>query len=58
MLSTSILVRTTDGKRFSVAVHAHWSTIRAEDGEEDTVKWYGPGYVSASKGYSYTEVKS
>lgn len=50
----SFLLRDSDGKVFQVTALAHWSTIRAEDGSEtDTVKWYGPGYVSDVKGHSY-----
>jgi hypothetical protein len=53
MKSDSVLVRRRDGKEFRVVDLAHWSTIRSADGEEDCVKWYGDGYVSASKGFSY-----
>jgi len=57
MTSTSILTRTTDGKKFRVAVLSHWSDIVSEDGETDSVKWYGGNkralFVSASKGFSY-----
>jgi hypothetical protein len=55
MTSTTILIRRRDRKEFRVEYLAHWSTIRAEDGETDTVKWYGDGYVSADKGFSYEE---
>jgi hypothetical protein len=55
MISGTTLVRRRDGKEFRVVDLAHWSTIRAEDGETDTVKWYGDGYVSADKGCSYAE---
>ncbi len=54
MRSTDTLVRSHDGKEFKIKFHSHWSDIVAEDGEEDCVKWYGPGYVSNSKGFSYT----
>jgi hypothetical protein len=57
MKSDSVLVRRRDGKTFRVVDLAHWSTIRSADGEEDHVKWYGDGYVSAAKGFSY-EVKA
>lgn len=57
MTSASTLRRRVDGKLFTVVVLAHWSDIRAEDGETDTVKWYGSGYVSENKGYSYEEVR-
>ena len=58
MTSQSTLIRRTDGKKFKVADLAHWSTIVAEDGEQDTVKWgFGDQYVSASKGFSYIVLK-
>jgi hypothetical protein len=53
MTSQSTLIRRSDGKKFKVVDLAHWSTIAAEDGEQDRVKWYGDGYVSANKGASY-----
>ena len=58
MTSQSILVRRTDGKQFRVKWLAHWSDIVADDGEEDSVKWYGGDatcalFVSASKGHTY-----
>ena len=53
MTSQATLVRRTDGKLFKVVDLAHWSAIASEDGEQDTVKWYGDGYVSAVKGFSY-----
>lgn len=46
--------RYADGKMFKVTFMGHWSTIRASDGEEDSVKWYGDGYVS-NKGHSYVK---
>jgi hypothetical protein len=58
MTSQSTLIRRTDGKKFKVVDLAHWSTIAAEDGEQDSVKWYGgDGYVSASEGHSYFLMK-
>ena len=58
MTSQSTLIRRTDGKTFKVVDLAHWSTIAAEDGERDLVKWYGgDGYVSADKGVSYIVLK-
>lgn len=51
----STLRRRSDGKLFTVRDHAHWSKIVADDGEEDSVKFYGDGYVSANKGFSYVE---
>lgn len=56
MTGNSTLKRRSDGKLFKVTDHSHWSTIQAEDGEQDNVKWYGDGYVSASRGFSYTVV--
>jgi hypothetical protein len=58
MTSKSTLVRESDGKTFRVKLLGHWSDIVADDGEQDSVKWYGGDgdrqlYVSASKGYSY-----
>ena len=56
MLSTSIL-RRNDGKLFHVTFLSHWSDIRSDDGEMDSVKCYGPGmYVSADKGYGYLDI--
>lgn len=49
----AFLVREGDKKVFQVTMLAHWSDIRAKDGETDSVKWYGPGYVSANKGHTY-----
>lgn len=50
----TILVRENDGKRFEVTCLAHWSDIKADDGETDTVKWVGGNYfVSATKGFGY-----
>ena len=58
MTSQSTLLRAADGKAFRVKLLGHWSTIVADDGEEDSVKWYGGDgdrqlYVSASKGHTY-----
>ena len=50
--------RTTDRKVFVVTFYSHWTDIRSEDGETDTVKWcYDEEYVSASKGHTYTRSK-
>lgn len=57
MTKETRLVRRVDRKVFRVTNLAHWSDIQAEDGETDTVKWYGAGYVSESKGFSYEEVR-
>ncbi len=50
-------VRKGDGKVFDrILFYGHWTDIQAEDGEGDSVKWYGPdsfGYVSNSKGFTY-----
>ena len=54
MMNDDILVREGDQKLFRVDTLSHWSYIVAFDGETDSVKWYGPGYVSASKGHTYT----
>lgn len=61
MRNGTILIRVGDGKAFMVTLLSHWSDIRAEDGEEDRVKWYGMdgnhlAYVSASKGHSYRKL--
>jgi len=63
MHTGSILVRSSDGKRFFVVLLSHWSEIHSEvDDEDDLVKWYGrsvngrEAYVSASKGFSYEVV--
>lgn len=58
MKSTSTVVRKQDGKIFRVACLSHWSDIVADDGETDSVKWYGGNsqhefYVSANKGFGY-----
>lgn len=55
MRTGSLLVRESDKKEFKVTFLSHWSDIVALDGETDSVKWYGPGYVSASKGHTYRE---
>lgn len=52
MRSDSTLVRDSDGKEFRVTWLGHWSDIQAADGEKDSVKWYGPGYVG-HKGNTY-----
>ena len=57
MTSKTILRRQQDGKLFKVAMLGHWSDIQSDDGETDSVKWYGPGYVSVAKGSTYVEVK-
>lgn len=55
MYSSDILVRKSDGKRFEVKFHSHWSDIVAADGEEDRVKWAGDeDYVSFNLGHMYT----
>lgn len=53
--------RASDKKVFKSTDVSHWTSIKAEDGEEDSVKWFGPeppqaGYVSASKGHTYVKV--
>lgn len=46
--------RESDGKVFEMVRLAHWSDIKAEDGETDSVQWIGGDqYVSASKGHGY-----
>ena len=63
MLSSSIITRQCDGKRFKVVNLSHWSDIESLDGTEtDYVKWYGGGkdgdyYVSHNKGFSYLWAK-
>lgn len=57
MTTGSILHRRGDSKVFRVVFLAHWSDIQAEDGETDSVKFYGNGYVSADKGHTYVEEK-
>jgi hypothetical protein len=56
-MKNRIFIRESDRKVFKLMERGHWSTIQAEDGETDTVKWYGGSdvlmYVSASKGFSY-----
>jgi len=52
MRSNSVLVRESDGKEFRVSFLSHWSLISSDDGESDSVKWYGPGYVGF-KGNTY-----
>lgn len=49
--------RTSDKKVFKVTLHGHWICILAEDGETDTIKWFGGDndYVSASQGHTYTK---
>ena len=49
------LIRERDGKAFRVTWLAHWSDIESDDGEKDTVKWYGGDglYASASNGGTY-----
>jgi hypothetical protein len=48
--------RTSDKKVFKVTFYSHWSTIQADDGETDAVKWFGgDDYVSASQGHTYTK---
>lgn len=56
MMRLTYFVRKGDGKRFNLVLLGHWSDIQAEDGEQDSVKWFGPdsfGYVSANKGHCY-----
>lgn len=57
--------RISDGKEFSTILRSHWSDIKADDGEEDYVKWYGCEtvdnktyelYVSNSKGHAYRKI--
>lgn len=50
--------RRSDGKVFRLTLLSHWSDIQAEDGETDSVKWYGNDhegemYISANKGHHY-----
>jgi hypothetical protein len=54
----AVLERRSDGVLFKVISLGHWSSICAESGEVDSVKWFGfdgerAAYVSASKGYTY-----
>jgi hypothetical protein len=61
----SKIVRVSDQKVFEVTLPAHWSDIKAADGEADSVKWYGGSgtaqdpllLVSASRGFSYKYVE-
>jgi hypothetical protein len=39
MHSNDTLIRKSDAKEFRVTFHSHWSTIVAQDGEEDSVKF-------------------
>jgi hypothetical protein len=53
MISKDCLLR-EDGKLFLPTVISHWSTIQADDGEKDEVKWIGgTEYVSMYKGWKY-----
>ena len=57
MDSNSILTRKSDKKQFHFTYLAHWSDIRADDGETDSVKWLGGNeFVSADKGHVYQEL--
>lgn len=58
MKEGSVLKRRKDGKAFTVFWPGHWSSIKSEDGQTDSVKWYGGDgssefYVSASSGEVY-----
>jgi hypothetical protein len=63
MNQNSLLRRTSDDKIFKVVSLAHWSEIESEDGEKDTVKWYGVGadgvldLVGATSGQTYRLLK-
>ena len=53
--------RESDGKIFTCTFASHWSDIKAEDGEEDNVKWIGGSlgaeeYVSRVKGFRYIKL--
>jgi len=55
-----IYTRRSDGKVFRLTFLSHWSDIQSDDGETDSVKWYGNDsqgelYVSASKGHTYVK---
>jgi len=57
MHNNSILVRPRDKKEFRVVYLAHWTDIKADDGERDTVKWIGPNvYVGQRSGALYVEL--
>lgn len=58
MNSASKLKRIGDGKVFSVTYLAHWSDIKAEDGDTDTVKWMGADLYIGYKGNTYTLLPS
>jgi len=58
MKNNSFLIRESDNKKFFPVSIAHWSSIRAEDGERDDVKYYGDHngeelYVSRDRGHGY-----
>jgi hypothetical protein len=58
MKEGSVLRRVEDNKLFTVTYLAHWSDIVSEDGEKDSVKWYGIAdgvleLVGNSSGHSY-----
>jgi hypothetical protein len=61
MLQGQKILRKSDQKIFTVIDVAHWSDIRANDGETDSVKWYGGSsdiehYVSQNKGHDYVTI--
>lgn len=49
----AVFRRESDGKQFTVTSDGHWKCIEADDGERDTIKWSGGGYVSANRGHAY-----
>ncbi len=60
IFNTYTYTRKSDGKVFRCTRNAHWSDIRSEDGETDSVKWYGNDssgelYVSDNKGHDYVK---
>lgn len=50
MKTGDILERDGDRKKFRVFWLGHWSLIRADDGEEYTVKWLGADQWIGTRG--------
>lgn len=55
MIPTTTWTRTSDGKVFFEVDAPYHVEVRAKDGEEDTLKWFGPvdRYVSMTTGHTY-----
>lgn len=51
LMTGDTVVRKGDGKEFKVTWLGHWSDVEAADGEKQSIKFYGPGWVGVNGGH-------